>query len=157
MNSNIKFFIFALMIATGHSSLAYSINYEATVENSLGKLLLSHDKKHSYQVDLNSFGSAEVYKEFIEIYNKTIKSLPVSYRIQFFWSSMLHLSFDGHYMEEFQKVIAQDCGKEFIAKLKEYVKKEKKLKRYRSRLFLSEKVLEGLKIQLNRRSGQGRP
>ncbi len=101
-------------------------------------------------MDLNSFGSAKVYKEFLEIYNQKIKSLPMDYRINYFWTGMWHLSFDGHYMNELQELIIQDCGVKFIDRLQEYVNKEKKLKRYKSRLYLSEKVLEGL-IQIRDR------
>ena len=146
MSNKMKIFIIFLMVALIQIPLAYSSSYDELLESSVGKLLLLHDKKHSYQVDLNSFGSAEVYKEFLEIYNREIKSLPKDYRINYFWAGMWHFGFDGHYMSEFQELIMQDCGKEFIDRLQEYVNKEKKLKRYKSRLYLSEKVLEGLKM-----------
>jgi hypothetical protein len=146
MNNKIQIIIVLLLITINQTPLAYSSSYDETLENVMGNLVLLHDKKHSYQTDLNSFGSAEVYKKFIEIYNQKIKSLPIDYRINYFWTGMWHLSFDGHYMSEFQQLIMHDCGKKFINRLQEYVNKEKKLNRYKSRLYLSEKVLEGLKM-----------
>ncbi len=116
------------------------------LENNIGKLLLLHDEKYSYQIDLNSFGAAEIYNDFLEIYNINIKLMPKKYRINYFWFSMWHLGFDGHYMVKFQELIMQDCGEDFIDKLQKYVSKEQKLKRYKSRLYLSKKVLEGLKM-----------
>ena len=85
MSNKMKIFIIFLMVALIQIPLEYSSSYDELLESSVGKLLLLHDKKHSDQVDLNSFGSAEVYKEFLEIYNREIKSLPKDYRINYFW------------------------------------------------------------------------
>jgi len=63
---------------------------------------------------------------------------------------MWHLDFDGHYMEKFQSLIIKDCGDQFISKLYEYINKEQKLKRDKSKLYLSEKVLAGLKLIKNK-------
>lgn len=151
MVNKMKITIVLLVITIGITSTAFSLTYDETLKTSIGELMLLHDAKHSYQKDLNSFGSAEVYERFIEIYHQKIKNLPLEYRIDFFWAGMWHLSFDGHYMNEFQEVVMTDCGKKFIDRLQEYVRKEKKLKRYKSRLYLSEKVLEGLMMIRDRK------
>lgn len=116
------------------------------IERSIGKLLISHDEKYSYQNDLNSFGSAKLFDEFYNIYEIEIKKLPKEERISFFWASMWHLDFGGHSMEQFQALVFDDCGGDYITRLEAYVAKESELKRDKSRLFLSEKVLLGLKI-----------
>ena len=140
-----KSMIVAMMLTTSLSGCAAASSGEATVvQNSIGKLLLSHDEKYSYQNDLNPFGSAVIFDEFIEVYNKNIKGLKKEERLKFFWSAMWHLDFDGHYMFQFQKLILDDCGEEFIKKLEDYIKKETELQRNKTRLYLSEKVLAGL-------------
>lgn len=120
------------------------------IEESIGYLVLSHSDKYSYKNDLNDFGAAILFDEFLKIYQTNIENLDLDKRIDFLWSAMWHLEFDGHYMEEFQKIVYLDCGESFIKRLEVYIQNESKLKRNGSRLYLSKKVLAGLKLLKSR-------
>lgn len=121
-------------------------NKLAVVENSIGKLIVLHDKDYSYQTGTNPFGSAKGYSEFIKLYNDKIKALSENHRVDYFWAAMWHLRLDGHSMEEFQKLIIADCGQSFISRLEYYIVTEQQLRRSKARLDLSKKVLAGLNL-----------
>lgn len=137
------FLFFSIVFACSNQSQALDVKQEK-LNNSIGKLLILHDKKFSYQNDLNSLGSAEVFMLFEKEFHQHIANLPLTYRIDYFWSSMWHLSFDGDYMSQFQQIVYFDCGDEFILRLTKYIKIETELNRSKKRLYLSKKVLGGL-------------
>ena len=139
-------YISLLLLIVFQTAPAFSENNNLKLENSLGQLILLHSKKFSYEDDLNPFGSAQIYEEFLQLYETKIKTLPETERINYFWGSMWHLDFDGHYMAEFQALVMNDCGEGFIKKLEDYLEKERELQRYKSRLYLSERVLSGLRL-----------
>ena len=125
-------------------SKAYPSNEIIIVEQSLGKLIVSHDRKFSYSIDDNSFGGELLFREFEEVYHRKIKLLHEKNRLDFLWASMWHLGFDGHAMFEFQTLILSDCGQNFIKRLESFIQKEEEFSRDKSRLYLSKKVLTGL-------------
>jgi len=122
-----------------------SFNEKLVVEQSIGRLVVSHDEKFSYQYDQNHFGLAKLAGDFRDTYYKNIQQLEVKYRIQYFWAAMWHLGFSGGEMGAFQELVLTDCGDEFIQKLEGYVAKETELNRSKRRLQLSKRVLFGLK------------
>ena len=126
------------------SSNSHSHSETKIVEQSIGSLILSHDRKFSYSIDDNSFGGELLFQEFKAVYLNKIKNLSEKHRLEFLWASMWHLGFDGHTMFEFQELILNDCGQAFINKLESFINKEEKLQRDKSRLYLSKKVLTGL-------------
>lgn len=121
-------------------------NSDRLINESLGKLLLLHDFKYSYQKDLNPFGGAEIYDEFVRQYDKKISKLPKKIQVDYLWSVMWHMDFDGHYMYQFQQLVMKDCGPEFIARLEGYIEKESKLNRNKTKFYLSKQVLAGLNL-----------
>ena len=140
-------FLIATLLSLTQLTLVFASDSNTVlVEKNIGNLILFSDNQYSYQVDLNPFGSAKVYDEFQRIYNKDIKGLPEADRINFLWSSMWHLGFDGHYMEQFQEIVFLDCGDEFVSRLEKYINNESELKRNKTKLHLSKKVLEGLRL-----------
>jgi len=140
-----KIFLFAVFLIISQSGYAIAASTDMEiVERNIGKLLLSHDEKFSYQNNLNPFGSAIMLDELVSIYNGDIRVLNKDARIKFFWSAMWHLDFDGHSMLQFQKLILKDCGDEFINRLEKYVNTEAELKRNKTKLYLSKKVLVDL-------------
>lgn len=152
-----KHFIRAIMLLIlsqifGYSGAAFSSQHGKVLEASIGKLVALHDTLFSYQNNSNSFGSAEVFVLFEQEYKKNIKTLPVEYRIKYFWASMWHLNFDGDYMEQFQEIIYSDCGELFLIKLQKYIAIENELKRDKAKLYLTSKVYSGLMlIERNRK------
>lgn len=149
----IKILLIVLFTST---QLIYNVAFSGdtkVLESSIGKLLIFHDQKFSYQNDLNPFGSAIMYDEFVATYKDNIKGLKLEERVNFFWFAMWHLDFDGHSMEQFQMLITNDCGDNFIERLEQYVKKESELKRNKTRLYLSKKVLSGLKLNQKSKGG----
>ena len=136
--------VIVLLLSQWEGVIASPSNTEI-IERSIGKLLLSHDQKFSYQNDLNPFGSAILYDELVKLFNSDIKSLPKEERVNFLWSAMWHLSFDGHVMMQFQMLVAEDCGELFVSRLQKYIEIESELQRSKSRLYLSQKVLSGIK------------
>ena len=135
-----------LLFVLAHVGHVFASDDKFMVQNSVGKLVLFHDSKYSYQKDLNSLGSVEVFRELLKVYDKNIKNLPIPRRVDFFWSSMWHLELDGHSMVEFQKLVMKDCGEAFMKRLQIYIDKESELKRNKLRLSLSRKVLLGMKL-----------
>ena len=123
------------------------------VEVAVGRLVILHDLKFGYTYDDNPFGSSEVFQEFLSIYKSKVKYLPVEQRVDYFWASMWHLDFDGHLMEEFQEIVYKDCDRAFISRLEKFVEREKELNRGRARLYLSEKVLRGLRLIKQKEQG----
>jgi hypothetical protein len=120
---------------------------EAVVAGSLGKLILLHDAMLSYKNGPVAFATDRFYYEqFLPEYQEKITGLAVESRVDFFWSGMWHLGFDGHVMEEFQSLILQDCGDEFVVRLQSYISQERELGKSSSRLQLAEKVLAGLQL-----------
>jgi hypothetical protein len=121
-----------------------SPNEKTVLERTIGALLLSHDQKLSYQNGPVAFAVDRIYNEFFEAFITRIKGLPVEDRVSFFWFAMWHLTFDGHIMMQFEKLVEGDCGDQFIARLEKYIATESKLKRNKGRLFLSKKVPVGI-------------
>lgn len=128
------------------NSAAYSSDESKLLQDrSLGKLISLSDKMHSYEDGSNNpFGSRDVFFLLEAEYESTIKNLPLDNRVNFFWSSMMHLSFDGEYMHRFQEILYADCGGYFIAKLEAYILKEEELQRNKGALYLSKKVYKNL-------------
>lgn len=120
------------------------------VETAIGKLVVSHDRKFSYSQGDNTFGVEKLYQEFESIYQNQISQLPIEDRLDFFWSSMWHFGFGGHAMYQFQNLIANDCGTEFLSKLQSYIAKEEEFQRDKSRLYLTKKVHSGLEEIIER-------
>lgn len=86
--------LFVLLLTTVQLGCATdSSNDMELVALGIGKLLVSHDEKFSYQHDLNPFGSAIMFDEFVGIYNNEIKELNKDARIKFFWAAMWHQYF----------------------------------------------------------------
>ncbi|MES9969874.1 MAG: hypothetical protein ABW092_07540 [Candidatus Thiodiazotropha sp.] len=135
--------LLALLIHCGCATA--STTDGSVVEQKIGQLIISHDQMFSYENDDNPFGSTMLYDQFVKVFNSDIKLLSKDDQVRFLWSAMWHLDFDGHSMMQFQTIIAQNCGEEFIEKLEGYVKIENELQRNKSRLHLSEKVLFGIK------------
>lgn len=117
----------------------------SVVEHSIGQLVISHDQKFSYENDNNPLGSVILFDEFVKVFNSDIKSLSKDDQIRFLWSVMWHLNFDGYSMMQFQTIVANSCGEEFVKKMEDYIKKETELQRNKTRLYLSKKVLFGIK------------
>lgn len=140
MMKNIILFVLVVGALLGCSS-----NGKTVLQRSIGELIISHDTRYSYQEGSNPFGSTINFDEFVKIYRKDIEKLKVDLRIQYFWFGMWHLGFGGHNMYQFQELIIHDCGDEFIQRLDEYITTESELKRDKNRLYLSGKVLQGLK------------
>lgn len=135
-----------ISLSLTYSGIAFSVTNNETLEISIGKLVLLHDKLFSYENDSNPFGAAEAFILFEQEYTNNIKTLPVEYRIKYFWASMWHLDFDGEYMERFQQIVYSDCGEAFLVKLNKYLSIESKLKRNTTRLYLTDKVYLGFRI-----------
>ncbi len=144
---------FALQVACA-SSL---IENEGVVERSVGALLISHDRKYSHDGGVNEFAGPMLYEEFQQVYDSKIRPLPEEERLQFLWAAMWHFGFDGHLMEEFQELVLDDCGDQFIDRLQRYVEVETELQRNKPRLYLSEKVLAGLKASAKLRKSTSAP
>ena len=123
-----------------------TIAQETLLENSIGKLVLLHNKMFAYTKDKNPFGSAKVFVEFQSMYEQHIKHLDTEERVNYFWFGMWHLDFDGHYMMQFQRMIHKDCKEAFVERLNHYIQVESELDRNKSRLFLSQQVLKGIKL-----------
>jgi len=151
MKFNIRILLIILFVA--NTAKAEQLSENDILANSLGRLIIEHDQRHSYENGLNPFGSAISYDEFVKIYQSDIQKLKINLRIKYFWSAMWHLSFDGHSMGQFQMLVLKDCGDEFIQKLDEYVAKETELKRDKGKLYLSNKVLLGMKRLASMESG----
>lgn len=143
---NILALLCGIIFSYNQPVFSESSNHMDILKKNIGELVLSHNKKFSYENDKNPFGGDIVFSEFKGIYQKNIKKLDERYRVNFFWFAMWHLDFDGHAMLEFQKLIKKDCGNAFIEKLERYIKVESQLNRNKSRLFLSKKVFEGLRL-----------
>ena len=133
--------LFALQTAC----VSPSRSNEEVVDRSIGALLISHDRKFSHDGGPTAFAGEELYEEFQRVYESKIRPLPDAERLRFLWAAMWHLGFDGHPMEEFQRLVLDDCGDIFVDRLERYVKAESELQRDKSRLHLSMKVLAGLK------------
>lgn len=118
---------------------------KAVLERTIGELLLSYDQKSSYQNGPVGFAGQIISNEFFEAYNTKIKGMSVEDRVSFLWFAMSHLHFDGHLMMMFEKLVEEDCGDQFIARLEKYIKIESELQRDKRLLHLSKKVLVGIK------------
>jgi hypothetical protein len=137
--------VFCAFLACAAAGVAAA--QDEVVAASLGKLILLHDGMLSYRNGPVAFATDRFYYEqFLPEYEEKIKGLAVESRLDFFWSGMWHLGFDGHLMEEFQSLILQDCGDEFVARLQSYVSQERDLGKSSNRLQLAEKVLAGLQM-----------
>ena len=143
-NMRLLLFVFLAVLCSCASS-SNAIDPAETVQQAVGELVISHDKNASYLEHDNPFGSAVLFEEFIILYHAKIQGLSLEHRVNFLWAVMWHMDFDGHSMLEFQKIIANDCGVEFLSRLERYIDKEVQLSRNRSRLFLSQKVYVDLK------------
>lgn len=119
--------------------------HDDVLEISIGKLIILHDRQASYIEGDNPFGSAKAFLLFKEEYESTISKKSESLRSDYFWFSMWHLGFDGDYMKQFQEIVYHDLGDHFINRLQMYVDKESEFNRSKRKLFLSRKVLHGLK------------
>ena len=133
-----------ILLVLGGCTIKYQSNSDI-LERNIGKLVLSHNQKFSYKNDLNPFGTAMIHDEFEKTFDSEIKGLPVEDRVKFLWFAMWHLNFDGHGMMEFQELVVKDCGEPFISRLEKYIETESKLQRSKGRLYLSKKVLVGIK------------
>ncbi len=119
--------------------------FSNTVSLSVGKIISLSDAYHRYEYsDTNPFGEAQAFILFEEEYKKNIKSIPVEYRVKFFWSILWHLDLQGDHLTEFLKIIEEDCYKHFTDKLTFYIEREEKITRNKYRLKLSKGVLTSL-------------
>lgn len=119
--------------------------YSEVVANSVGRLVLLHDELTSYKHGgTNPFGVGQVYVEFEKTYTSVIKSLPEEHRVDFFMSSMWHLSFSESYLEQFELLIFEDCFNAFRARLGHFIATERQLNRSKIRLQIAEMVLRDL-------------
>ena len=145
--------LFSLQVACG----SRFVGSEGVVDRSVGALLISHDRMYSHDGGVNELAGPMLYEEFQEIYDSKIRPLPEGELLRFLWSAMWHFCFDGHLMEEFQELVLDDCGDLFIDRLERYVEVESELQRNKSRLYLSEKVLAGLKMSAKLRKPTREP
>jgi len=135
-----------LLAACSLSAEGSKKDYEQeAVGSSVGKIILLNDSLVRYEKSpTNPLGAAEAFLLFKSEYENKIKKLSVESRMNFFWSIMWHISLGGGYMEEFQEIVFDDCGDFFVEKLEKYVEIEREVKRSKSRLYLSERVLADL-------------
>jgi hypothetical protein len=134
-----------VLIALGGSACTNQARVESNAaEVSIGKLVSAHDRERRYDKGDGSFGSSMIFAQLEKEYRVNVQTLPLDARVDFFWSSMWHLGFDGDEMAQFQDLLLADCGDAFIGKLEAYVAREKEFRRNASRLHLSEMVLKAL-------------
>lgn len=119
--------------------------YSEVVANGIGRLVLLHDELTGYKHGgTNPFGVGAVYVEFEKTYTEMIKPLPEEHRVDFFMSSMWHLTFSESYLEHFEALVFRDCFNAFRARLQTFIETERELKRSRIRLQIAEMVLQDL-------------
>ncbi len=141
--NNYLFFIFiiGLLPVSAHSSES-----KFDIEKGMGQLIFLHDRLTSYEEGDNSLGVAEVFILFKKQYMKNIRHLSEEKRIDYFWSALWHLRFDGHYMGEFLDIVHEDSGSAFLKKLDHFIEKERELDRSISRLEYAIRIRQAFKM-----------
>lgn len=123
-----KLLIFVFLIFTTSCMSTATTNEHSVVANSVGRVILVHDRVWGYQDDSYQTGGYVISKKLESEYAEHIKSLPVKNRVEYFWSISMHVSLDGSFLEDFLLLLKKDCGKEYISRIDSFLNESKKLK-----------------------------
>ena len=86
-----------------------------SVESSIGRVIMESDKyPHG-----SHFVSDAIDREYV-----TVRDLPVTERVQFFWSILMNVKLDASYSVELAELIARDCPNEFEQELTAFIEGE---------------------------------
>jgi hypothetical protein len=140
-----RFFLVLLLALFQVGCASSGVSEEKRLQRSIGSLLLYRDETFSYRkAEPTRMEHLMVFDAFRETYRDDIKDLSEEYRVQFFWTALWHIRFDGHTMHEFQRLVLEDCGDSFVKLTERYVSLASNIKSDKRHHFLMKAVLRDL-------------
>lgn len=97
---------------------------------SIGYLIAERDTTRSHKHQYDAFGAGPVSSEFKRIYEDSIAKFGCENRVDYFWSSMWHIGFQGGPLNLFLDTVDSDsCLPAFMKRLRNYLDTAKKIGR----------------------------